>query len=329
MIPMQRPDTSTCTRTFQLILERSSSWRSRLDGASGWEEIHDIEYADATVDPGRFVFNEWFMETFIYQKISPLPVALYNLHTGDLIMFEEMDQIPTMALGSRKIDITAGYCSRLHPIKGVMDIHHLEFSSADASEYPIADRSRSYWFAVYDRTAVGYLSNSDLGRFIDAFSRWLVGGQYLPILLLEDLRAGRLYLRDWDIVKVGVWDGIKSVARGLKWLYWNVLLPVAVALYLFNLMFQGGSGGSASSQVHNATLPNDIDMQRMVERAVTDKLNADWALLSHKNLTARDSVRLSVRESEEQVTGKSRRYPKGMKRVYTKVYTHIETRRGG
>ncbi|KAJ6263048.1 hypothetical protein Dda_1607 [Drechslerella dactyloides] len=277
-VPQRPPIDDNDIKRFRVIVERSSTNRGLTQGASGWDEAYDIEYANPVIDPRRSVFKYWLHKTFVEPGIKPRPVALFNFYTRDLVMFEEMDRIPTMELGSRKIPITAGYLSLLHPLKG---------HRADAKPHPVFGYnfpwnhfSRSQWIAVYSKTST-YIQtyNFESDRYTTVLDRWVSKDYYLNQILLEDLQEGRLYLTPWDAVSVigreiFIENLNKIVIKPSKWLYIHILLPLTVILYLFSLIFRGGSRTGAPGPAYNETLLKDT-IEKLAGQAVASNLNGN------------------------------------------------------
>ncbi|KAK6515878.1 hypothetical protein TWF281_004469 [Arthrobotrys megalospora] len=113
MAEEQRPSkTNPDIKSFKLHVTHQAGWKLLVDLEKKHCEckqvicfcqagrVYNVKYADPSVDPTRSVFKSWHNSEMAFQKYV---TALYNPITEDLIKADEIDQIPSMVLGSRRV----------------------------------------------------------------------------------------------------------------------------------------------------------------------------------------------------------------------------------
>ncbi|KAK6330635.1 hypothetical protein TWF718_002832 [Orbilia javanica] len=188
--------------------------------------VYTVQYADTATDPGRRVFKNWQSKQ---AEFSKLVVALYNPATEDLIMADEIDQIPSMTLGSRRVP---------HP--------HLKFPNGVVITY--TDAARYKWCPVYRRSDVGWGDMLPLGTWdnLDAFADFVtlclgLWDEVYPALWIEDIQEGLLILTGWGVIKYKITCFFATIYKAVKALvlgYWlHALVPVVVMILFPKLPF--------------------------------------------------------------------------------------------
>ncbi|KAK6330649.1 hypothetical protein TWF718_002846 [Orbilia javanica] len=223
--PMEVPP-----KSFQLDITHQTGWISPgSQGPISGHKTYTVKYKDPEIDPLQSCFKAWRKTEWWFTKYV---VALYNPVSEDLIMADEIDQIPSMILGSRRVS-----CPKRKLPDGVVSAIY-----DDKCRYkwcPVYQRSDFRWIDNIDPRGVWSWDYAEAAIHFVCLSTGLWDDMY-AVLWLEDIQQGHLLLTAGDVIVFNILSIIRAIYQTMKALvlgYWShVLIPVLV-LVIFRDVF--------------------------------------------------------------------------------------------